>query len=70
MAKAEAKPPTPATPAPKLAANKDAMLNLFQTEVAEENSLGKFADTLENIDVHELLKLSAGLRNQLKGIRG
>jgi hypothetical protein len=71
MPKPESKPAAQAAAAQaaQKPAGKDAMLDLFQTEVTEENALGKFADTLEDIDVHELLTLSTTLRNQLRGVR-
>ena len=50
--------------------DKDAMLNLFQTEVAEESALGKFAAAMQDIEAADLLKTAVDVRNKLKGIRG
>lgn len=50
--------------------DKDAMLNLFQTEVAEESTLGKFAAAMQDIEAADLLKTAVDVRNKLKGIRG
>jgi len=49
--------------------NKDAMLNLFQVEVKEDSGLGKFADSLEEIEISALLENAVEVRNKLKGSR-
>lgn len=47
----------------------DDMLNLFATQVAEENVLGKFAASLRDIDAADLLKDAIDVRDRLKGRR-
>jgi len=45
----------------------DAVLNLFATEVVEENTLGKFAASLKEIDVQNLLSDATDIRDRLRG---
>lgn len=50
--------------------DKDAVLELFTGELAEESEVSKFAASLNNIDVHNLLEEAQDLINQLRGGRG
>ena len=47
--------------------NKDAMLDLFAAEIAEENDVSKLAATLNNIDAQDLLEEAQSFINQLSG---
>jgi hypothetical protein len=70
MAKETLNAAAPAAAPANQGGNKDAVLNLFQTEVKEDNVLGKLADSLEEIDAADLLKRATDIRNKLKGLRG
>ena len=54
---------------PKQAAAKkpDDMLNLFATQVVEDDSVGKFASSLKDIEASSILKDAIDVRDRLKG---
>lgn len=71
----EAEIPVPETPAEETPANDqesktDDLLDMFKDEIVEETEAGKFASTLEDIDVHDLLEQSQSLINYLSGNGG
>jgi len=45
----------------------DAMLDLFTTEVEEDDTVGKLAATMDNVDVNDIMSDAQSLINQLKG---
>ena len=45
----------------------DAMLDLFATEVEEDDTVGKLAASLDDVDVNDIMSEAQSLINQLKG---
>ena len=45
----------------------DAMLNLFAAAVIDEGGMGKFAASLNEVDIQDLLRDARWLRARLKG---
>jgi len=48
----------------------DAVLDLFADEIVEESNISRFAESLDNIDAHDLLEEAQTLMNRLRGGRG
>lgn len=49
---------------------KDDVFDLFTAEMVEESDVNKFAATLNNVDVYDLLKEAQSLTNRLRGAPG
>ena len=47
--------------------DKDGVLDLFSTEIAEETGITKFAESLEDVDIRKLMADAQSLSSQLKG---
>lgn len=48
----------------------DAVFDLFKGEIGEESKISKFAATLNDVDIHDLLNEAQSLINHLRGSRG